>query len=91
MDSLLETVALALGKPFPTDSKLVWKYIWELAALRFPVLMEIATATEELAKRRLQCLVPKDPATTELDRSTLMQAGAAGQEATLSRLSSSSL
>lgn len=90
MDELLESVALALGNPVPTEVKKLWNYIFQLDTLRFQVLMAIATATQTLAERRLQCLEPKSSLVTELDRTTIQQAGAASQEAQLSRLVGSS-
>ena len=84
---ILTDAALILGEAIPTDTDKAWDLLWRADKLRFRLIMEYGNTLEALYRRRMQVLIPKDGTVTDVDRTTLLAAGSASEEALKERLS----
>ena len=86
MNDVLAEATELLDKPVPDNWPDAWHQILDLDHIRYPLGQARITAIEELSKRRLQVLHPKDSSVTDLDRTTILEAGSAEQKALVEKL-----
>jgi hypothetical protein len=86
MNDVLAEAGSLLEKPWPTDWPNAWVQIEALEHVRYRVDMAYVEAVQALSTRKMQVLHPKDSTVTDLDRTTILEAGSAEQKANVDRL-----